>query len=510
VTDVVLGVDLGTTHAKAAAFDASGAARGSAQREVPLASGTPGRAEQDPDALLAALEEAVREVLGGLSGQRVRAVACSTAMHSLLALDYGDRPLTRALTWADNRAAAQARELGALPGAGELARRTGTPISAMSPLAKLRWFRDEDPDAANRAARWVSMKDYLLLRLCGARAIDHSVASAMGLLDLDRLDWDDEALDLAGLRRDQLSTLVPTTAVVGGLGGEAAGRLGLEAGLPVVAGAADGCLENLGAGAVDPGVAAVTIGTSGAVRTMVDRPQGDPTNRLFCYALTPQRWVVGGPISNGGLVLRWARDRLFAELADQAEAEGRTPEERFGELAAAVPAGAGGLVCLPALVGERAPVWDPDLRGVLLGLTTDHGREHVLRALLEGVAYQLATVVEALQDNGHQLTTIHATGGFTASPQWLGIVAGVLDRPLAVPTAAGGATFGAAMLGLQALELADAVELARGAADPHHLVRPDPADRAAYRRTLDVFRDLGARLRPQFAALAELRAEARF
>lgn len=507
VQPLVLGVDLGTTHAKAAVFDPTGAERGGARREVPLTFPSPGRAEQDPDALLAALEEAVREVLGAVDG-RIAALACSTAMHSVLALDDRRRPLTRLLTWADNRAAAQARELAAGPQGGELAGRTGTPVSAMSPLAKLRWYRQTEPEIADRAARWMSMKDYLLLRLCGEAVVDHSVASSMGLLNLERLDWDDGALDLAGVRRDQLSALVPTTAVVGKLRAGPAGRLGLEVGLPVVAGAADGCLENLGAGAVDPGVVALTIGTSGAVRTTVDRPRGDTGNRLFCYALTARRWVVGGPISNGGLVLRWARDRLFPELAELAEAEGRSPEEWFGELAGQVPAGAAGLVCLPALVGERAPTWDPDLRGVLLGLTSRHGREHVLRALMEGVAYQLATVVEALQDNGHELTTFRATGGFTASPQWLQIVAGILDRPLAVPQRGGGAAFGAALLGFEALGLADALEVARRVGDRQRTVRPDPADRDVYRRTLDIYRGLGEQLRPQFAALAELRSKA--
>ncbi len=501
----VLGLDLGTSRVKVTIVDPHGHVRASAHRDVRLIHPAPDRAEQEPSEVLAALAEAIRDAVSqmGQDSGRIQGLACSSAMHSLLALDAHGKPLGRALSWADNRAREQVHEL--LPHAGELMRRTGTPIATMSPLAKLRWFSQHERAFAEGAARWVSMKDYLLMWLTGEAVVDHSIASASGLFDIERLDWDPEALRLAGVRREQLSIPVPTTTPVGSLRAAPAESLGLAAGLPVIAGAADGCLENLGAGAVDEGQAAVTIGTSGAVRAVVKSAQGDPRGRLFCYVLTDDRWVVGGPISNGGLVVRWAQERLLPELADEARAAGREPYALFDELAAGVPAGANGLVCLPALVGERAPDWDPDLRGVLIGLDPSHGREHVLRALLEGVAYQVATVFEVLE-SGRELTAVHATGGFTDSPVWLRILAGALDRPLLVPSAAEGASFGAALLGLQALGLADAFALARRITTEHDTIRPDPSDRTSYARTLGVFRGLAATLRPQFATLAELRA----
>lgn len=501
---LVLGVDLGTSRVKVVAADEAGVVRAAAHREVRLIHPVPDRAEQDPDDLLAATAEAVREAAAAVAdaGGRVGAIACSTAMHSLLALDGDATPLTPVLTWADNRADEEVADLAALPQAGELTRRTGTPIFTMAPLAKLRWFARHEPAIAEHAARWVSVKDYLLGWLTGERVIDDSVASATGLFDVGRRAWDPEALRLAGVTTDQLSAPVSTTAVAGRLLAGPAAALGVEVGLPVVAGAADGCLENLGAGAVDEGSAALTIGTSGAVRAITSRPAGDPGGQLFCYALTDDRWVVGGPISNGGLVLRWARERLLPELARGAEA----PYALFDELAAAVPAGAHGLLCLPALVGERAPNWDPDLRGVLIGLDPSHGREHVLRALMEGVAYQLTTVFELLA-GAHRISAVHATGGFTSSATWLRIVAGALDRPLVVPRRPEGAAFGAALLGLQALGLADAFALARDLAADHVTVEPSDADRAVYRQTLEIFRGLAQQLRPQFTALAGLRAE---
>jgi len=505
---VIIGADLGTSRAKAVAYDAGGRGYHKAVADVELRTPAPGWMEQDPDALVEASAGTVREVAAAVEqgGGRVVGVALSGAMHSLLALDRAGQPLTPAITWADGRAAAQASELGRRPGAAELRRRTGTPTAAMAPLAKLRWFAQEEPELAHKAARWLSVKEYLLLGLCGEALVDHSMASATGLFDLAARDWDAEALDLAEVTREQLSTPVSTTAVIGRLAGDAARRLGLPDGTPLVAGAADGCLENLGAGAVDEGVAAVTIGTSGAVRCVVTRPQGDPTGRLFCYALTDDRWVVGGPINNGGLVLHWAEHRLFPGLGAEAEQQGRSVYELVDELVAGVPAGAAGLVCLPALVGERAPWWDPELRGVLIGLSRGHGREHVLRALMEGVGYSLATVVDAMEQDGRHIREVHATGGFTLSPRWVEIIAGALGRPVSLPDDHEGACFGAALLGLAALGLADALDLARQVAADDRVVRPDPADADTYRRTYAVFSGLAERLAPEFAALEELRA----
>lgn len=505
---VVLGVDLGTSSAKAVAVDVAGRTVADAAVEVAAPARHTHRAEQDPDDLLAALAAAARQVTADdrMAGREVLGIGCSAAMHSLLALDRAGDPLTPAIVWADNRATAQARALEDDWRAAGLAARTGTPLHPMSPLAKLRWFADEAPDIAARAARWVSVKEYVLQRWCGEQVVDHSIAGATGLLDIATHDWDDRALALARVERAQLSSPVPTTTVLPELAPTWAERLGVPAGTPVVVGANDGCLANLGAGAVDDGVAAITIGTSGAVRLVVDRPAGDPEGRLFCYPLTEDRWVVGGPVNNGGAVLRWARDTLFADLADVLEAGGRaTAYERFDQLAGDVPPGADGLLVLPYLNGERAPLWDPDLRGVVFGLSARHGPPHVLRALLEGVAFQLATVVQALESVGRPLTSLRGTGGFTESTHWRQIVADVLDRDLAIPRGADGSSVGAAFLALQALGAADAFALARQVRIDS-TTRPDPDTASTYRRILPLYTSVRDHLREDFHALAALTA----
>lgn len=477
----VIGLDLGTSSVKAVAFNAHGEALIAHAVEVAIASPAPDRAEQDPDELVRAAEQATAAVVRELTAQGwvVAGLGLSAAMHSLLALDSAGRPLTPVVLFADNRAAQQARWLATRPGAVALARRTGTPIHPMSPLAKLRWFAERAPEIAERARWWVSAKEYLLRQLCAVQVVDHSIGAATGLFNLANASWDEEALALARVGADVLSVPVPTTTVLEAL----TGRLRLPAGTPVVVGASDGCLATLGAGAIGAGVAAVTVGTSGAIRTIIDHPGTDEQARLFCYALTHAHWVVGGPISSGGIVLRWARDRLFPELA---RAAGRQSYARFDELAGGVPPGADGLLCLPYLLGERAPLWDPQLRGAFVGLSVLHGQGHVLRALLEGVAFQLATVLQLVEGLGHPVLTLRADGGFTRSGVWLQIMADVLNRPLELPRAAEGACRGAALLTLQALGLADAFALA-GATPVHCRIQPDPAAAATYRDALDRF-----------------------
>lgn len=499
---VVLGLDLGTSSAKAVAVDTAGRDLVHAAVEVPAPARHTDRAEQDPDRLLDALADAVRQVTGDprLEGREVLGIGCSAAMHSLLALDAAGDPITPAVVWADNRAAPQVTAIAGEWRAAGLATRTGTPLHPMSPLAKLRWFAEEAPDIAARADRWVSVKEYLLRRWCGEQVVDHSIAGATGLFDIATRDWDDDALRIARVDRGQLSTPVPTTTVLEGLEPVWARRMGLAVGTRVVVGANDGCLANLGSGAVDDGVAALTIGTSGAVRLVVDRPSGDPEGRLFCYPLTDDRWVVGGPVNNGGSVLRWARDTLFPDLGGGAGAY-----QRFDELARDVPAGADGLLVLPYLGGERAPLWDPALRGVVFGLTSRHGRAHLLRALMEGVALQLATVVQALEAVGRAPTALRGTGGFTASSCWRQIVADVLDRDLEVPLGAEGSSVGAALLALHALGEADAFALARGV-EIDSTARPDPTASATYRRLLPLYLSVRDHLVEDFHALAALTA----
>lgn len=494
---VVIGIDIGTTATKAVAVDRAGRTVATASAGYPLRQPEPGYAVQDPDEILGAVGSTVRDVVGSVGAGRVAGLSFSAAMHSLLGLDRHGDPVTPLVTWADTRALGQAERLGAGAAGLALHRRTGTPVHPMSPLAKLAWFHETDPGTAARVAHWAGVKEYVLLRWCDRLVVDHSVASATGLFGLATLDWDPEALALAGVRPAQLPELVPTTHVLDNLRPDVATRLGLPAGTPVVVGASDGPLANLGSGAVRPGVAACSIGTSGALRVMVDRPAVDPRGGVFCYALTPDRWVVGGAINNGGVVLQWAGDALAPDL-------GPDPEARLGELAAKAPPGSGGLLMLPYLLGERAPRWSALPRGAYVGLTRAHRREHLVRAALEGVCLQLALVLSAMRAAELPVDQVRATGGFARSPLWRQLLADVLDMAVDFPAGHEGSGFGAALLGQQALGMIPSVDVAADLVRVESTARPDPAAAAVYRSLQPVFSDLYDALVPAWTALRRL------
>ncbi|MEE3919822.1 gluconokinase [Micromonospora sp. BRA006-A] len=435
---VVVGVDIGTTSSKAVAFDTTGRQLASHSIGYPLEEPNPGWAEQDLDLIYQAVLGVIRAVVDELRVP-VAGLSFSTAMHSLIGLDADGTPLTPSITWADSRASAQAERLRAAPRLA-LHRRTGTPVHPMAPLPELVWFAEQEPKLHERVAHWVGIKDLVLRRLADALVTDHSVASATGLMDIHRLAWDTEALRIAGITEEQLPQLVPTTHVLPGLTAEAARATGLPADTPLVVGAGDGPLANLGLGAVRPGVVACSIGTSGAMRVMVERPGVDPLGGVFCYALTEDRWVVGGAINNGGIVLQWANDALAPELGEHAE-------EELLDLAATAPVGSGGLIMLPYLLSERAPHWRALPRGAYVGLTHGHGRPHLVRAALEGVCQQLALVLASVRAAGNEVREVRASGGFARSALWRQILADALGMPVRFPAGHEGSGFGAALLG---------------------------------------------------------------
>lgn len=498
----VVGLDIGTTAVKAGLYTPDGvevAVAASADR--PLRTPQPGRAEQDPDEIVAAAREALAELATAArdGGTAVGGLSISVPMHGLLGLDADGRPLTPLLTWADTRAHDDAQQLR--DEHPDVYRRTGTPLHPMAPLAKLRWYHRERPDLAARVHTWATLKEHVLAALTGTAAIDRSSASATGLFNLREDTWDDEALALAGVDRDALAPVVATDHVVGGLTSASADATGLPGGTPVVAGATDGVLANLGVGALgDDGTGAVSIGTSGAVRLTVDAPATDPEMRTFCYALTGDLWVVGGAISNGGLWLRWLRDQVFC---------GDLDDDALAALAADVPPGSDGLTVLPYLTGERAPQWSGDPSGVVFGLRLEHGRAHLVRAGMEGVAHQLRMVTDALVDDGHAIARLRATGGFTASDVWLQTLADILDVPLELPAVSEAVAFGAAVLGMTALDVLDDVGQVADLVRTTRSCAPDRGLRVLHDGAHERYVDLTRILAAPFARHADQRRRQR-
>ncbi|WP_029149260.1 gluconokinase [Microbacterium indicum] len=495
--DIVVGIDMGTTATKVVAYRADGSLVATASNGYPLDEPVPGHAEQDPAKILEAVYAGVREVVGEIGVERVAGISFSSAMHSLVGLDAAGEPLTPVVTWADTRAAEEAERLRDSGSGLALHRRTGTPVHPMSPFVKLVWFRENEPELFASVATWADLKGWVLRHMTGALVVDHSIASASGLMNIHTLAWDAEALDIAGIMPEQLPELVRTRHVLPQLTDEAVAATGLPAETPVVAGAGDGPLANLGVGAVRPGVAACSVGTSGALRVAVEKPAVDPLGGVFCYALTEDRWVIGGAINNGGVVLDWVRGEVTAGEAGLSTAQ-------LLDEAYTVPAGAGGLLMLPYLLGERAPRWGGVARGAYVGLTRSHRRQHLVRAAVEGVALQLTLVKQSMEAAGIDLAEIRATGGVMKHVLWRQTLANAFDSEIGMPQGQEGSGFGAALLGMEALGLIDSIDVAAELVPVESVVTPREEDAEVYAELRPIFDRLYTALLPANVTLQRI------
>ena len=507
-TQYIIGIDIGTTSTKAEIFTAQG--EGIVQRTIayPLYSPEPDIQEQNPDEIFDAVINSVSSLMvqSQVPPSELLGICFSAAMHSLIAVDQDGKPLTQSITWADRRSAHWVQEIREKHNGKEIYHRTGTPIHAMSPFVKLVWLKHEQPELFERAAKFISIKEYILYRWLGNYVVDYSIASATGLLNMHTLDWDADALAIAGIDPDRLSRLVPTTCCLSPIHAKYAELMGVPEQVPVIVGSSDGVLANLGVGAISPGVVAVSVGTSGAVRTVLDQPKTDPDERLFCYALTEKHWVLGGAVNNGGLILRWVRDNLGDAEVNTAHLLEADPYNILTAIAATVPPGAEGLIFHPYLAGERTPLWGSSARGSLFGLALHHQKAHIIRAVLEGVVFNLKTVLDALQDQAGSVASIRATGGFARSELWRQMLADILNHDVVVPESFEGSCFGAMLLGLVALGRIPSFEDAATFLGDHHHHQPISANVESYQKVIPIYNDLLALFQPTYGKIAALQA----
>lgn len=478
---VVIGLDVGTTATKVVAFDLDSPWRFAIGHEYPLLEPEPGWQVQEPAVIAAAVRRCLSDCAKTLGDAEVLAVSLSTAWHGLLGLADDLSPVTPIITWADARATDTWRDLRAEQDVTWLHQISGTPVHPMSPLLKLRWFAQTDQATASRVRWWMGLKDFVIWTLTGVISTELSTASGTGLLNRWTQDWSPQAAEIAMVDPDRLPPIHATSDAFG-LQPSVAIEVGLASGTPVVLGAADGPLGNVGTGAVQPGVAGLSLGTSGAVRLLVPEQPAHLDASLFCYSLDETTWTLGGAISNGGLVARWLGQTLGGE-------DGPLSDADVLELAASVEPGSDGLVMLPYLIAERAPLWDPQVSGAYLGVRRRHGRGHFARAGIEGVALQLAVIADRV-GRVQPIHAVRATGGVFAGALWAEIVAGMFAREIAICGSSSGTALGAAALGLRAIGAAPDLTTARSMLtafdeDAEHLVRPAPALVAAYERTRD-------------------------
>ncbi|MEH7298930.1 gluconokinase [Neobacillus drentensis] len=503
MTNYMLGIDIGTTSTKAVLFSEQGEVFQQENIGYPLYTPDISTAEQDPDEIFNAVTSAIAKIMKHHSHKKLSFVSFSSAMHSLIAIDENDEPLTPCITWADNRSEAWAHKIKDKLNGHEVYKRTGTPIHPMSPLSKITWLVNERPEIATKAKKYIGIKEYIFKKYFDQYVVDYSLASAMGMMNLKKLDWDEEALMIAGITRDQLSTLVPTTEIFTNCNPELAKQMGIDPQTPFVIGASDGVLSNLGVNAIGKGEIAVTIGTSGAIRTIIDQPQTDEKGRIFCYALTDKHWVIGGPVNNGGMVLRWIRDEFAASEVETAKRLGIDPYDVLTKIAERVRPGAEGLLFHPFLAGERAPLWNPDVRGSFFGLTLSHKKEHMIRAALEGVIFNLYTVFLALIECMEgPVTRIQATGGFARSDVWRQMMSDIFDLEVVVPESYESSCLGACILGLYATGKIDSFEVVSEMIGSTHKHAPKEEAAKEYRQLVPIFINLSRALEEDYTRIA--------
>jgi len=309
----------------------------------------------------------------------------------------------------------------------------------MSPLCKLLWLKQCQPDVFKSATKFIGIKEYIFVHCFGRYWVDTSIASATGLLNLERLEWEETILQFIGIGTQQLSPVVPTKQVLYYEGSHSQLTIPLQT--PIVLGGSDGALSNIGAVANDLHAMAATIGTSGAVRMIVSQPKTDSHMRTFCYHIKDSYYIVGGATNNGAVVLQWLKDSLL-----------KTEEsyEALLDLAEGVAPGSEGLLFLPYLLGERAPIWNAHAKGVFFGLSVQHTKAHLVRAAMEGVIYCMYSIGSILFEEKDS-TELYASGGFARSALWLQLLADVFNKNVLVSTAVESAALGAVIIGAEAM-----------------------------------------------------------
>lgn len=450
-----IGLDIGTSGIKAVLFDHDGKQCGLESVECEIISSFEGMAEIDPEAVF----HSAIAVMGSCIQKHVKnkyhleAVGISCHMHSLLAVDKNGNPLGNAMIWADTRAKSQARKIEQNYDIGDLYLRTGCRVQhPMYPLSKLLWLKDNAPEQFKSAEKFITIKEYVLFKLFGEYIVDYTLAASQGFFNINTHKWDDFILnDILQLKESCFSKPVACDYILRGMKKSMASQLGIDAATPFVVGSGDGIMANVGCGVHDDTALSSTIGTSGAIRTLVKQPLLDHQMRTWCYSFTEDTWVAGGAINNGGIILKWLRETFRKQFEFDSMQLGENIYKLFDRFAAEIQPGSNGLIFLPYLTGERSPDWKAEVRGMMFGMDLSHSRKHIIRAAMEGVMYRLFSVYKVMEELNANAVQIRANGGYTKSDVWLAMQADIFNKEIHVSNVGEVSALGAAFTAMVAV-----------------------------------------------------------
>ncbi len=491
----LLGLDVGTSATKALIIDEHSAVRASVDSPHVVHMPRAGWSEQDPDDWWQATRHSTRNALqtSGISAKEIDAIGLSGQMHGSVFLPRNadpdnPRPSRPAILWNDQRTAEQCEAITRAVGEGRQLDITGNRALTGFTAPKLLWLRDREPDNFAKTGLLLLPKDYIRFRMTGEPAIDAGDASGTLLLDLRTRDWSDEILNALQIDRAILPRVVESIERVGTLTERAAEALGLRAGIPVVAGSGDQMTGAVGIGIVQPGLVSATLGTSGVIFAHAGKlPRIDPNGSLQAMgAAVPGEYCTYGCMLSAAGAMQWFRDAL-------------APNEPFARLddeAAGVPPGADGLIFLPYLTGERCPHADPHARGAFVGLTSRHTRGHLARAVMEGVAFGMAQILDLVRATGVQPTEIRLSGGGAKSKLWREIQASAYEAPVALLNTSEGSAYGAALLAGVGIAVWNSVaDACRACITVRERIEPDARASETYQRSRHIYDSLYPALR---------------
>lgn len=509
VSEYLLAFDLGTTGNKATLFSFEAEAISSVFREYPTFYPKPGWAEQRPEDWWRTIKEATQQLLaaGVVKPQQIVAIGISGHMMGCLPVSGEGVPLCRAIIHSDSRSIGECRQLEERVGGRAVHETTGQRLDPHYPIAKAMWIRRNAPEVWRKTRFLLQCKDFAVFQLTGRLGTtDFSDASLTAAYDLKSLRWSEELVSTAGFDLNLLPEVVPSSRVVGWVSKEAAEQTGLRQGTPVVAGGGDGACATLGAGVATPGEAYNYIGGTSWIAALLDKPDIDPARRLFLMGSAEfGRFCTIGTMQAAGSSLRWLAEEICYEEQRIAAAEGIGQFEVMDRRAQGSLPGSRQLFYLPYMMGERAPIWDPLARGVFLGLTLSHKREDMIRAVMEGVAYSLNSILEAITERGLDVDTLKVIGGGAKSELWLEIMASVFNRPLELPQFPGEATSrGAALTAGVGVGVFKDCEEAAKKVGVSRIKDPNPDWVPTYQLFYPYFCSLYPALKESFQRLAEL------
>lgn len=504
----ILAHDLGTTGNKAVLYSDEGRIVADRFCGYPTHHPRPGFVEQDAEDWWNAVCESTRRLLSqkAINASDVAAVSFSGQMMGCLGVDRRGRPLGRAVIWADTRAVREEADIARRIDRDRVYEITGHRLSASYSAAKLLWLRNHEPDIYRKIHKMLQAKDYIVHRLTGEFATDYSDASGTNMFNLRAKRWSREILDALEISETVLPNVLPSTTIVGSVRNGIASETGLKAGTPVVLGGGDGACATVGAGIVRGGRAYNVLGTSSWIAMAADEPVMDPEQRTFTWAhLDPALYMPCGTMQAAGFSYNWFTDVLCGPEAAEAARLGNDIHAKLNDDVNASPPGAGGLIFLPYLLGERSPWWRPDARAAFIGLGASHTKKDLTRAVLEGVAHNLRIILEIF-DRTHAIEALMLIGGAARNRAWTQILADIWRRPLDIPAAVEDATsMGAAICGGVALGIFDDFRIAETLVVPRQRVQPDHRTADIYDELHRIFLDAYHGLEPTFRRLAAYR-----